>query len=240
VWSKTDKILRPVKLHELFLIWDYEGKMDCKHRSFSHSLLILRHRVLSPLGKIVRAFAFGLLQQRNTYVESPSNVVPIKAGKSEDIPFSPLEVTAEVRAEAACPDDANIDLSTWVSTPTETSQEADAHMCLRRVAVKWWSWHHVSTALKWLSEELHCEQDHAGVKDCIFRIKACRYFKWPRGSRIFFSRIPRDPDHEGWFEDFSDGVKLCQLPGTTLPQGRMPNIPSKTREDELLTREKIL
>lgn len=217
---------------------------------------------LSPLGKIVRAFAFGLLQQhntyiespsnvvpitfafgllqqRNTYVESPSNVVPIKAGKSEDIPFSPLEVTAEVRAEAACPDDANIDLSTWVS-PNETSQEADAHMCLRRVAVKWWSWHHVSTALKWLSEELHCEQDHAGVKDCIFRIKACRYFKWPRGSRIFFSRIPRDPDHEGWFEDFSDGVKLCQLPGTTLPQGRMPNIPTETREDELLTREKIL
>jgi hypothetical protein len=49
-----------------------------------------------------------------------------------------------------------------------------------------------------------------------------------------------DDEHNGWLEEFRDGVKLWQLPGTTLPQGRRANVQTETREQELLTREKIL
>jgi hypothetical protein len=49
-------------------------------------------------------------------------VVPIiQVKKSSNILFKPLEERAEVRAEAACPDDAEIDLSTW-ALPEETPE----------------------------------------------------------------------------------------------------------------------
>ena len=237
VWTR-ERILRPIRLHELFSVWDYECKAECKHRSWPHSMFILTHRIQSPPGKIIRVFAFHLLNARNDFADSPI-VVPIQAGLSRDVPYSPLELTAEVRAKAACPDDADIDLSTWAA-PDETQPQADARTCLRRLAVTWWAWYHSTHARQWLLAETRSYRDHAGVKDCISRIMACRYFKWPRGSRIFFWRIPTGPNYEGWLEDFRDGVKLLQLPNAVLPQGRMPNIPADTREHELLTREKIL
>jgi hypothetical protein len=69
------------------------------------------------------------------------------------------------------------------------------------------------------------------VEDAIRRIKACRYFKWVRGSRIFYWWLPGE-----WHADFRDGVKCWQIPGTVLPQGRMRNIPTETQDH---TREKI-
>ena len=72
------------------------------------------------------------------------------------------------------------------------------------------------------------------VHDCVRRIKACRYFKWVRGSRILYWAVP-----EEWQKEFCDGIKAWQLPGTLLPEGRMRNIETETREHEILTREKI-
>jgi hypothetical protein len=44
---------------------------------------------------------------------------------SSDIPYSPMELAAEVRAEASCADDAEIDLSTW-ALPGEGRRMAEA------------------------------------------------------------------------------------------------------------------
>jgi hypothetical protein len=160
-------------------------------------------------------------------------------GKSRDIPFSPLELAAEVRAEAACADDAEVDLSTW-SFGGETPREAAARVVLRRLAVKWWAWYQEKSARSWLRTVPNDEWNVSGVEGCVRCIKACKYCKWVRGSRIHFWKIPVDRDHKGRLEEFRDGVKLWQLPGTTLPQGRRANVKTETWEQELLTRKKIL
>ena len=237
VWSKQNKILRQVRLHELFGIWDYEGKLESKDRPLRESRIMLRFRLLSPPAKILRALAFHLLNEFNRDSEAPI-VVPIQVGKSEDIPFSPLELAADVRAEAACPDDAEIDLNTW-AIPDETPDQQFARIKLRSFAVKWWASYQESLAFAWLYVGKRSYKDHQGVRDCVQRMKACRYFKWPRGSRINFYKIPQTDMYPDWFEDMRDGVRCWQLPDTTLPTGRMPNIPTETRDEELLTREKI-
>ena len=40
VWSRS-AVLRPIRLHELFVVWDYEGKLESKHQGFKHSMQIL-------------------------------------------------------------------------------------------------------------------------------------------------------------------------------------------------------
>lgn len=111
-------MLRPVKLHELFAIWDFEGKLDNQFNNHRQAMTMLQHRFYSPPGKIIRLIAHHLMNLRAAYFISrrpPPPVVTIKAVKSEDVPFTPLEDLAEVRAEAACPDDAEIDLSPGLS-----------------------------------------------------------------------------------------------------------------------------
>jgi hypothetical protein len=222
-------------------MWDYEGKLECKQMHFREAMFVLLHRIMSPPGKLVRAvaFYFYLLEQSLDPDVLSSPVVTIQAGRSEDIPFSPLELTAEVRAEAACPDDADVELATW-SYPGETVAEVYARTVLRRVAVRWWSWYQEADASNWLKTAPKDPWNVEAIASCVWRIKACKYFKWVRGSRIFFWKVPNDDLHKGWSEEFRDGIKLWELPGCTLPQGRMPNIKTDTREDELLTREKIL
>jgi hypothetical protein len=235
VWKRGCRILRPVRLHELFAIWDFEGKLECQAISRSQSITLLLQRLNSPPGKLSRLLAHHVLQQKlDTSTDAPVPlVVPIKAGKSEDIPFSPMEQSAEVRAEAACPDDAEIDTSIWAPND-ETLEQAHARAALRRLAVKWWSNYHVRLAESWLDSHKKDRANIQAVADCVRRIKACRYFKWVRGSRILFYRLPLE-----WQEEFRDGIKAWQIPGTILPVGRMQNIATDTREHRILTREKI-
>jgi hypothetical protein len=236
VWKKKEKVLRPVKLHELFAIWDFEGKLDNQSNSRRQVITMLQHRFYSPPGKIIRVIGHHFLEERAAYFDSfrtPPPVVTIKVVKSEDVPFTPLEDLAEVRAEAACPDDAEIDLSTW-ALENETEEQFLARNVLRHFAVRWWAYYHTKKAYEWLAAEKRSKFDVMAVEDAVRRIKACRYFKWVRGSRICYWLLP-----EEWHADFRDGVKCWQIPGTTLPQGRMRNIPTETRDQELLTREKI-
>ena len=241
-WSKGEKILRPIKLHELFAVWDFEGKLECQGKSHSQGVTLLQQRLYSPPGKLSRLLAHHLLSARAEYfdnLDGTEQLVPSNAAlRSADVPFKPLEDLAEVRAEAACPDDAEIDLSIWADVD-ETPLQAKARSTLRRFAVKWWAHNHTRKASAWLAEGDRDKFDHMAVKDGLRRIKACRYFKWVRGSRIFFWLIPNDKNHNGWCTDFRDGVQCLQLPSATLPTGAMRNIPTETREQELLTREKI-
>jgi hypothetical protein len=63
VWNK-ERIYRPVKLHELYSMWDYEGKLESKHVPFKESMFVLLHRLMSPPGKLVRATALLFCQRR--------------------------------------------------------------------------------------------------------------------------------------------------------------------------------
>jgi hypothetical protein len=85
---------------------------------------LLRHCLYSPPGKILRLLAHHLLDTQVAHFTDKavsSTVVPIQVKKSEDIPFTPLEEMAEVRAKTSCPDDAEIDLYTW-ALPNKTPQ----------------------------------------------------------------------------------------------------------------------
>jgi hypothetical protein len=113
-------------------------------------------------------------------------------------------------------------------------------LVLHPITVKWWAGFPCQQALSWLAGHSNDSRNVSGVADCMQRINTCRYFKWVRGSCIHYWKIPVDDLHLGWLEEFRDGIKLMQLPGTTLPRGRHPNVKTETCEDELLTREKIL
>jgi hypothetical protein len=213
VWSKQ-KIYRPVRLQELFAIWDYEGKLEFRDLSWHKSIFVLQHRLMSPPGKLVRAIVFTLLESYLEPMPATDSPASWNIGKSLDIKFSPLEEAADVRAEAACADDAEIDLSTW-SYVGESELEAAARATLRKVAVRWWAGYQGSLASAWLRDNSNDPRNVSGVSDCMRRIKACKYFKWVRGSRIHFWKIPVDDSHRGWLEEFRDGIKLMQLPGTS-------------------------
>jgi hypothetical protein len=144
---------------------------------------------MSPPGKLIRATAFLLLEQLHGPVDLSSSVATIQVGKSDDIIFSPLELTAEVRAEAACPDDAEVELATW-SYPGETDEEVQARSVLCRLAVRWWAAYQESHALGWLQTAPEDPWNEEAVASCLFHIKACKYFKWVRSSRILFGKIP--------------------------------------------------
>eukprot|EP00804_Cyclotella_cryptica_P003629 CCRYP_002219-RA/>CCRYP_002219-RA protein AED:0.38 eAED:0.42 QI:0/0/0/1/0.33/0.25/4/0/448 len=180
VWSKGQKMLRPIKLHELFAIWDFEGKLKCRGKSHSQAVTLLQQHLYSPPGKLSRLRMHHLLDARVKYFECAypcqANTLNTRV-RSADVPFQPLEDLAEVRAKAACPDDAEIDISIWAGQ-NETTTQAAAWSVLRRLAVKWWASYHTKKALAWLSVGKHDKFDHLAVKDGLQRIQACRYFKW--------------------------------------------------------------
>lgn len=147
-----------------------------------------------------------------------------------------MEEAAEVRAEASCPDDAEIDLTVW-SWAGESERSILARNVLRRFAVKWWKHYHTRKAINWLKSKPPSDEtkfDKQAVDDCLIRINACKYFKWVRGSRIFYWQLPKE-----WQSEFRDGIKIWQLPNTALPEGHMRSIPSEAREHELSAREKV-
>ena len=234
--NKTDnKVMWPVRVHELFSIWDFEGKLSLRGMSSEQALLLLHRRLQSPPGKISRLLAHYLLKRKaesfSQDVASPQPPPP--AEMSADIPYSPMELAAEVRAEASCADDAEIDLSTW-ALPGESKKMAAARMKLRNFAVLWWKDFKCRQAASWLRKHGDSNVDEPVIDKAMSRIKACRYFKWVRGSQIFYWLLPKE-----WQADFRDGIKIWQLPNKTLKQGRITNIPADTREHEILTREKI-
>ena len=230
------KVLRPVKTHELFAIWDYEGKLESKEWSREYRQKRLNARLGSPPAKVVRLFLFkacdGLLARTkhwNTDV-APSGIMPT-VGLTADVPFSPLEDKATARLEAKQADDAAIDKSHW-APPDETPVQAKAREVLRRLAVKWWALNLEREGLQWLNEHGNTKYDREIVEDCIRRAKAATYWEWVRGSRLFFWRFSDE-----FLADMRDGVPFFHW--ADGPTGFQHNLPAPSREAEIAARKKI-
>jgi hypothetical protein len=101
VWSKTKKITRPVKLHELFAIWHFEGKLSVKGCPLAERMTLLQQRFESPPGKISRLILHHLFECKVAQLKLPvvPSMVPAQPVKSVDILFSSMEKTADIRAE---------------------------------------------------------------------------------------------------------------------------------------------
>lgn len=237
VWSKQ-KVVRQVTSSELFSIWDYEGKLEAKTLGGPTMETLLRARLKSPPGKILRALGHTALESLLPVDSSSSAVEATKQatdtsdlGLTKDIPVGPLEQLVETRVEAKLPDDAPVDFSLWAA-PNETPEMEAARHVLRRLAVKWWASNIEKEAREWLASHDHDERDVEAVENIVKRVKACSYWEWHRGSRLFFWRFPSE-----WLADARDGVEFWKF--DTPPAGLYPNVPSESREAELLTRQKI-
>ena len=178
VFTPRSKVVRQVNHAELFSIWDYEGKYESKHWQDHITRSVLKQRLASPPAKMLRSFVFsagGLLipscvKERDTAGSQP-------VGKTEDIPFSPLEEEASVRVKAAQADDAGVDLSQWAE-PSETPRVANARAVLRRFVVRWWVKYQERHAMEWIKSQGHeeSEEDIKAIADCIRRAMGCTYW----------------------------------------------------------------
>lgn len=72
--------------------------------------------------------------------------------------------------------------------------------------------------MAWLDSPLYMNTDQVAVSDCLRQANACYYFKWIRGTWIFFWNL----SHE-WQLEFWDRVKISGLPGAVLPEGHPPS-----------------
>ena len=158
--------------------------------------------------------------------------IDMGVGRTQDVPFAALEDATEARLKAAQSDDAEVNLAHW-APPGETQKEAWARNIMRSLALRWWKYLQIKKAKDWLAVNPGKTNAEA-IADCIARIQGATYWAWPRGSRIFFWKF----HHMGsWFEDFRDGVRYWKM--EPPPKGDWANIPSPSREAELLARLKV-
>jgi len=234
-----EPVLRRVKMHELLSMLDYEGKVEARHWSKSEEDDVFSQRVLSPPAKIIRTFlgkaadAIAAVVFHEHVAAKPlaASAPRIKVGKTDDVPFTPLEGNVDTRLAAAQADDAEVDLSTW-AMPGETQEQAAARKVFRSVALRWWKWHKTQKAWKWFNNHGQLPADRLAIEDCVGRIEACTYFQWPRGSRIFFWEFD-----EEFRNEFRDGIPFWHL--SKPPRGMTHNLPSPSREAEVIAREKV-
>jgi hypothetical protein len=236
VYSKQ-MVLHQARSSELMSVWDYEGKLEAHGWSRMQKLRILKARLLTPPGKMLRCFAQAacnaILMKGEVDVTREFTVEPRPGdtGFTTDVPYTPLEEKATTRIAAAQADDAEVDLSAW-SSPSETVEEARARETLRRFVVRWWCYNLKREAMGWWKECSNKPQDLAAIHDCIFRARACSYWNWHRGSRLFFWRFPRE-----FQEMMRDGTPFYHI--APCPVGRAHNMPSPSRDAEIWCRKKV-
>ena len=240
VWTKgSELIVRKVEQYEILAMIDYEGKLEGKNWDEDEMAEIINGRLQSPPGKIIRAFAHPAFSLLLSKFQESHPTVPVSAsspeptvGKTGNIPFSTLELKAETGSAATKADDAGIDLSTW-AWEDETPNESKARNILRRACLRFWKRKVEEDGLQWLKDHPnHTREDRYSIEDCIYRAKACTYWDWTRGSRIFWWRLPQD-----LHEVFRDGYKFWHL--SHPPQGMTLNAPSPSREAEIESRKKV-
>ena len=238
VFSKVP-ILRQARTSELLAVWDYEGKLESRMWSRAEGEKVLRARLSSPPAKLLRCFAQTFCDAILRRLQGgPITVQQGKGlesdglkGLTRDIPFSALEQKATTRIAAAQEDFAEVDLSAW-SLSSETDKEASARVVLRRFACRWWVRNLEREAMRWWRKNGRDPQDLAAIKDCLFRARACSYWHWHRGSRLFFWRFP-----VSFQRMMRDGVPFYHI--APCPVGHAHNMPSPSREAEIETRKKV-
>eukprot|EP00804_Cyclotella_cryptica_P026659 CCRYP_019101-RA/>CCRYP_019101-RA protein AED:0.36 eAED:0.44 QI:0/-1/0/1/-1/1/1/0/355 len=202
VWTKG-WIVRPIQLHELFNIWDYKGKLEGRHRTPEQLAKLLLLRLKSPLGKTLQEYGHTLLQARAPKGFDQHALSIGGPTKTEEVPFSPLELGAEGRTKAARTDDDEVDLAIW-APKGETLEQAKARQVSRRFAVVWWARHLEQEARLWLNQNCSKPDNEAAVEDCIRWAKAAR-------DQDFFSGVsPENGDRTSWMEPRSgNGQGRC-------------------------------
>ena len=86
--------------------------------------------------------------------------------------------------------------------------------------------------MRWWNQNGRDPMDLAAIQDCVFRAKACSYWHWHRGSRMFFWRFPAE-----FHLQMRDGVPFYHI--APSPKGHAHNMPSPSQEAEIECRKKV-
>ncbi|KAL7524488.1 hypothetical protein ACHAWF_000972, partial [Thalassiosira exigua] len=119
-----DHVVRQTGLHELFAMWDYEGKVGLRDLQLKDRWKMLELRLGSPPAKNMRTLLFRCCEMQLTGVVRPSAIPAPMGGGGDD-----------GRVKAAQPDDAEVDLSAC-ALPGETPKMVKAGQVLRRLALR--------------------------------------------------------------------------------------------------------
>jgi hypothetical protein len=221
VYSKTP-VIRWVKTAKLFAIWDYKGKLESQQWSYIQQLGILRACLACPPAKMLRRFtqficdaSFTRLSKQSHYLEVESSFSAPMVGLTCDVPFSYMEIKASTGVGAAQANDAEVDLSAWALLD-KMDEQVCARNVLWRFAIRWWARNIAVEAMSWWRANRKDPKDSAAIQNCIFRARACSYWHWTRGSRLFFWRLPKE-----FHEDMRGGIPFYHL--SPPPRGHAQN-----------------
>jgi hypothetical protein len=144
VTNQKDGVVRRVNINEQHAMWDYEEKQEGADWTGQQRVLALRHRLRSPLAKILCVFvevaAEGILGPGKPRTQAPLfGIKSPTVGMTKDVSFCPSRTRLSVRLQAAMADDREVDLTTW-DLPDETLEQAHACKVLRRFVAKWWAY----------------------------------------------------------------------------------------------------
>ncbi len=148
-----------------------------------------------------------------------------------DILFSPLEAKVTTRVAAAQTNFAEVDLTAW-SSPSETEEEAQGRVVLRRFAARWWANYLERDARRWWMSNWRDPLDLAAIEDCILRARAASYWHWHRGSHLFFWRFPKE-----FQKMMQDSTPFYHVADS--PVGYAHNMAAPSRKAEIKTRKKV-
>jgi hypothetical protein len=181
--------------------------------------------MLSRFTQFICDASLTRLSKQSHPLEVESSFSAPMMGLTCDVPFSSMEIKASTCVGAAQADDAEVDLSVW-ALPDKTDEQMHARNVLWRFAVGWWARNIGNEAMSWWRANRKDPKDLAAIQNCIFRARACSYWHWTRGSRLFFWRLPKE-----FHEDMRNGIPFYHL--SPPPRGHAHNTPSPSREAEI-------
>ena len=142
-------------------------------------------KMLSRFTQFICDASLTRLSKQSHPLEVESSFSAPMMGFTCDVPFSSMEIKASTCVGAAQADDAEVDLSVW-ALPDKTDEQMHARNVLWRFAVGWWARNIGNEAMSWWRANRKDPKDLAAIQNCIFRARACSYWHWTLGSRLFF------------------------------------------------------
>eukprot|EP00956_Cyclotella_meneghiniana_P029273 scaffold70321_cov60-Cyclotella_meneghiniana.AAC.2 len=234
VFSHNLPIVRPIALHELCALWDFQLPGD------DELPVVMRKKLLmsflhGPPGKIIRKFSYAPLHFLWKRLETHTRE---DISTSRNIDYSLIAVedmgvkAAHLKATKA--DDAPVDFELW-AWPNESELETFARNLLRLACFTFWKLNLVREAFRWLNfspDSIPSERsiNQLAIIDCITRSSNSTFWDWEDGSRLFFWRW------EHWWKSARDGEILFHE--TDPPRWMGRNLPAPSPHYETFLRKK--
>ena len=234
VFSPMKKIIRPLALHELAALWDFQIPDDDEFDNSTQKLLLIS-LLHGPPGKMLRKIAYSPLRFLWDELQLSSDKydkIDRRVDYGSVAVFDQAIQASHLKATRA--DDAPIDYAMW-SWPNESQRETSARDLLRCSCHSFWRLNLTREAVTWLqsSPDSILSERHLNklaIIECLTRAANSTFWEWKDGSRLLFWRW------EHWWKSARDGEILFHE--SPPPKWMGKNLPAPSEHYELLLRKK--